>query len=76
MWLNIGLCLATVAVYLPSLDNELVYDDAYLVEKDPRVYAPGHLDEIWITDYWLDEGRLTITGHSLQPASPWSTGSG
>lgn len=43
---------AAVVPYLPSLDNELVFDDRFLASQDARVTEPGHLGEIWVTDYW------------------------
>jgi tetratricopeptide (TPR) repeat protein len=51
-WLAAALALLAVVVYLPSLDNAPVYDDVFLVQKDPRVVESGHLGEIWSSDYW------------------------
>jgi tetratricopeptide (TPR) repeat protein len=44
--------LLAAVVYIPSLDNAFVYDDEHLVERDRRFVEPGHLAEIWSSDYW------------------------
>ena len=63
--------LASVAVYLPALDNVLLYDDGVLVGRDRRVVEPGHLGEIWTSDYWpgdrpsFNYRPLTTTSYAL-----------
>jgi tetratricopeptide (TPR) repeat protein len=51
-WMGGAVALLAGAVYLPSLDNALVYDDQHLVELDRRFVEPGQLIEVWSNDYW------------------------
>jgi tetratricopeptide (TPR) repeat protein len=47
-----AVALLAAAVYIPSLDNAFVHDDEQLIERDRRFVEPGHLADIWSSDYW------------------------
>jgi tetratricopeptide (TPR) repeat protein len=51
-WLAVFVVFAAVAVYLPSLDNNPVYDDVFLIVRDARVNTQGEWKRIWQSDYW------------------------
>jgi tetratricopeptide (TPR) repeat protein len=52
VWIALAIVFFATAVYLPSLDNAFVYDDAHLLQRDQRVTEAGHIGEIWGGDYW------------------------
>ena len=62
---------AAVVPYLPSLDNDLVFDDRFLIGQDERVTEPGHLGEIWVTDYrngeWIDARKAHYVPGKITP---------
>lgn len=51
-WAAVLSALMALGIYLPSLDNPLIYDDLHLVGKDRRVMEAGPIDKILLGDYW------------------------
>ncbi len=54
-WYPIVIGVLALAVYIPSLDNKLVYDDIFLLAKNPQVTEPENFLNIWSSDYWPGE---------------------
>ncbi|MCP4681636.1 MAG: DUF1736 domain-containing protein [Desulfobacterales bacterium] len=52
LWFASIIAIIAIVIYLPSIDNDPVYDDAFLIQKDLRIIEPGHFQEIWTSDYW------------------------
>ena len=43
------ICIVGAAVYFNALDNEFVWDDEYIVEKNPQIRSFAHLPEVFST---------------------------
>jgi hypothetical protein len=52
---SVAVAIAGAVLYAPSIDNDLVFDDAFLLLQDGRITEPGRLGELWTGDYWPDE---------------------
>jgi hypothetical protein len=71
--------LLALALAVPSLANGFTYDDAWLIERNPIVHAPGGALELLKATFWPPtDGRgvlwrpVTLAGFALQ----WAAGGG
>lgn len=68
-------CLA-IALYLPSLWNQFVYDDLEIVVRHPLMHAARTFPELVASPYWYATGKLYRPLTSLTLGIDWVIGGG
>jgi len=68
-------CLA-VALYLPSVWHQFVYDDLEIVARHPLMHTVRTFPELVVSPYWFATGKLYRPLTSLTLGIDWVLGSG
>ena len=68
-------CLA-VALYLPSVWHQFVYDDLEIVVRHPLMHTVRTFPELVVSPYWFATGKLYRPLTSLTLGIDWVVGSG
>ena len=68
-------CLA-VALYLPSIWHQFVYDDLEIVVRHPLMHTARTFPELVASPYWFATGKLYRPLTSLTLGIDWVVGSG